>query len=203
LCLGPHSRKEDLVLGIHEVHWLSSLRFMASFQIPGPWPTYETFTTRGSSKARTATRSGIKSCVSVSGGGSPWRPTSVSGWSESGTAFRARGLATKEWGASTSRPTRCQPDVSMITRDDVEDWISELERSGVHAPTIDKAFRTLRACLETAIMQGKAGSTPAQPAAPPGKRFQAVDGGGEVPPYTIYATPQPRWRTARAAASMR
>ena len=53
-------------------------------------------------------------------------------------------------------------DVSMITRYDVEDWISELERSGVAPPTIDKAYRTLRACLETAVEEGKAGSNPAR-----------------------------------------
>jgi integrase len=52
--------------------------------------------------------------------------------------------------------------VSAITRDDVEDWISALVRRSVPPPTIDKAYRTLRACLETAVMEGKAIANPAK-----------------------------------------
>ncbi len=52
--------------------------------------------------------------------------------------------------------------LSEVTRDDVEDWISALEDRGVGRPTIDKAYRTLRACLETAVLEGKALSNPAR-----------------------------------------
>lgn len=52
--------------------------------------------------------------------------------------------------------------VSGITRDDVEDWVTEMSRRGVRPPTVDKAYRTLRACLESAVMEGKALSNPAR-----------------------------------------
>ncbi len=52
--------------------------------------------------------------------------------------------------------------LSEVMRDDVEDWISALEDRGVGRPTIDKAYRTLRACLETAVLEGKALSNPAR-----------------------------------------
>jgi integrase len=66
--------------------------------------------------------------------------------------------------------------VSAITRDDVEDWISAMVREGVSAPTIDKAYRTLRACLETAVMEGKATANPA-------KRIQTPDADDREPFY--------------------
>ena len=52
--------------------------------------------------------------------------------------------------------------VSEITRDDVEDWISALVRNEVPSPTVDRAYRTLRACLETAVQEGKALANPAK-----------------------------------------
>lgn len=57
--------------------------------------------------------------------------------------------------------------VSEVTRDDVENWISALEDRGVGRPTIDKAYRTLRACLETAVLEGKALANPARRVAVP------------------------------------
>ena len=52
--------------------------------------------------------------------------------------------------------------ISAISREDVERWIADLERQGVPAPTIDKTYRTLRACLETAVGEGKALANPAR-----------------------------------------
>jgi integrase len=46
--------------------------------------------------------------------------------------------------------------VSDIEHADVKDWISELVAKGVPAPTIDKAHRTLRACLSSAVADGLA-----------------------------------------------
>jgi integrase len=46
--------------------------------------------------------------------------------------------------------------ISAISRDDVERWIADLQRQGVPGATIDKTYRTLRACLETAVSEGKA-----------------------------------------------
>jgi integrase len=51
--------------------------------------------------------------------------------------------------------------VRDIRRDDVEDWISGLVTAGVGTATIDKAHRTLRACLSSAIREGKALANPA------------------------------------------
>jgi integrase len=52
--------------------------------------------------------------------------------------------------------------VASITRDDIEDWVADLEIADVPVPTIDKAYRTLRACLETAVLEGKALANPAR-----------------------------------------
>jgi integrase len=41
--------------------------------------------------------------------------------------------------------------ITSVTRDDVEDWVTDLEREGVGRPTIDKAYRTLRAFLTDAL----------------------------------------------------
>lgn len=63
----------------------------------------------------------------------------------------------------------CSPDgplaripVANIVRDDVEDWVKWMVDEGVGAPTIDKAFRTLRAALTTAFDEGKAWTNPAR-----------------------------------------
>ena len=52
--------------------------------------------------------------------------------------------------------------VAEIRRDDVEDWVSGLVASGVGAAMTDKAYRTLRACLESAVLEGRALSNPAR-----------------------------------------
>ena len=52
--------------------------------------------------------------------------------------------------------------VASIVRDDVEEWISDLVDREVGPPTIDKSYRTLRACLETASLDGKAVGNPAR-----------------------------------------
>ena len=52
--------------------------------------------------------------------------------------------------------------VASITRDDVEEWLSDLVDREVGPPTIDKSHRTLRACLETAFLEGKALGNPAR-----------------------------------------
>jgi hypothetical protein len=44
--------------------------------------------------------------------------------------------------------------VASITRDDVRDWIRHLEGRGIGAASIDKSYRTLRACLEDASLDG-------------------------------------------------
>jgi len=47
-------------------------------------------------------------------------------------------------------PTRLgRMRIGDITRDAVVDWITEMQASGVPAPTIDKCHRTLRACLSS------------------------------------------------------
>jgi integrase len=48
-----------------------------------------------------------------------------------------------------------------LLRDDIEDWINELQESGVGVGTIDKSYRTLRACLNDAVDAGKLLSNPA------------------------------------------
>jgi integrase len=52
--------------------------------------------------------------------------------------------------------------LSEITPDAVEVWVSGLVRRGVPAPTIDKAYRTLRACLSSAEREGKVLVNPAR-----------------------------------------
>lgn len=52
--------------------------------------------------------------------------------------------------------------LSDITRDSVEDWITEMQSRGVPAPTIDKCYRTLRACLSSAEREGKVLANPAR-----------------------------------------
>jgi integrase len=52
--------------------------------------------------------------------------------------------------------------VSAITRDDVEAWITDLERAGIGPGSIDKAYRTLRAVMESAVLEGKSLSNPAK-----------------------------------------
>jgi integrase len=52
--------------------------------------------------------------------------------------------------------------VATITRDDVRSWVSGLEARGVGAASIDKSYRTLRACLEDAFLDGKAMGNPAR-----------------------------------------
>jgi integrase len=54
-----------------------------------------------------------------------------------------------------------QLPVASITRDDVEGWITDMEKKGVGAGSIDKAYRTLRALLASALLEGKALSNPA------------------------------------------
>ena len=51
--------------------------------------------------------------------------------------------------------------VAQVSRDDVEEWVSLLQAKGVGPATIDKAHRTLRACLSTAVREGKAMANPA------------------------------------------
>jgi integrase len=46
--------------------------------------------------------------------------------------------------------------VADIEHSDVKEWVSELVRRGVPPPTIDKAHRTLRACLSSAVADGMA-----------------------------------------------
>jgi hypothetical protein len=74
---------------------------------------------------------------------------------------RRLSLSTRAWSEFVGRkyivPSRLGSVlVSAISREDVERWIADLERQGVPAPTIDKTCRTLRACLETAVGEGKA-----------------------------------------------
>src|SRR5205814_7586732 len=45
--------------------------------------------------------------------------------------------------------------IASIERDDVEDWITDLVEFEVGPPTIDKTYRTLRACFATAELEGK------------------------------------------------
>jgi integrase len=52
--------------------------------------------------------------------------------------------------------------VASIQRDDVREWIRDLERRGIGAASIDKSYRTLRACLEDASLDGKAVGNPAR-----------------------------------------
>ncbi|MDP9343011.1 MAG: site-specific integrase [Actinomycetota bacterium] len=54
-----------------------------------------------------------------------------------------------------------QLPVASITRDDVEGWITDLEKKGVGVGSIDKAYRTLRALLTSALLEGKTLSNPA------------------------------------------
>ena len=55
-----------------------------------------------------------------------------------------------------------QLKLSEISRDDVEFWVSDLVRTGVSVPTIDRAYRTLRVTLEQATQEGKAWSNVAR-----------------------------------------
>jgi integrase len=62
----------------------------------------------------------------------------------------------------------CDPAIGLanlpvrdIRRDDVEDWVAGLIAAGVGTATIDKAHRTLRACLSSAVREGKALANPA------------------------------------------
>lgn len=86
---------------------------------------------------------------------------------------RKRGLAPstarmyRDVGARYIVPGLGRLRVADITRDDVEKWISGLEGHDVGSPTIDKAYRTLRACLETAALEGKALANPARRVAVP------------------------------------
>ena len=48
-----------------------------------------------------------------------------------------------------------------ITREDVKAWVDAMASRGVPAPTIDKAARTLRACLNEALKDGKLEVNPA------------------------------------------
>ncbi|MGH2573385.1 MAG: tyrosine-type recombinase/integrase [Actinomycetota bacterium] len=52
--------------------------------------------------------------------------------------------------------------LSEITRDDVEAWVTDLERSNVGPGSIDKAYRTLRAVMESAVLEGKTLVNPAK-----------------------------------------
>jgi integrase len=52
--------------------------------------------------------------------------------------------------------------LASITRDDVENWITDLERAGVGKGAIDKAYRVLRAALGAAMLEGKILSNPAR-----------------------------------------
>ena len=56
--------------------------------------------------------------------------------------------------------------ITGVTRDDVEDWATDLERGGVGPPTIDKAYRTLRAFL-TDVLEPKGLPNPARKVALP------------------------------------
>jgi integrase len=58
-------------------------------------------------------------------------------------------------------------NVSDIEHVDVKDWITELVSKGVPAPTIDKAHRTLRACLSSAVADGMADANAASRAETP------------------------------------
>jgi integrase len=58
-------------------------------------------------------------------------------------------------------------NVSDIEHSDVNEWITELVRKGIHPPTIDKAHRTLRACLSSAVAAGMADSNAASRAETP------------------------------------
>jgi integrase len=77
--------------------------------------------------------------------------------------------ATKSRYEGVGRLYICNPEgriarvlVANLMRDDIEDWITWLADIGVHPPTIDKAYRTLRAALETAFEEGKSLSNPAR-----------------------------------------
>jgi integrase len=67
-----------------------------------------------------------------------------------------------------------QMPISSIARDDVEEWITELVERGVGKPTIEKSYRTLRACLGTAELDGKVLSNPA-------RRVSVPDSDGREP----------------------
>jgi integrase len=51
--------------------------------------------------------------------------------------------------------------LSDITRSDVKGWVESLAQRGAHPPTIDKAARTLRACLNEAVKDGRIEVNPA------------------------------------------
>jgi integrase len=53
-------------------------------------------------------------------------------------------------------------NVSDVEREDVKLWIAWMQAAGVGAPTIDKAYRTLRACLTEAVKDGKLEGNPAR-----------------------------------------
>lgn len=164
--MAKRSLKKTRYPGIYAVQGVSSPRFMVSFRIHGLGQRTKTFTTlrdarefQGSVRDPVRTREmrqRERGRVSLSAYFPQWleRRRNLT----PSTRLRYEGV-----GRHYISPTTLgRLDVSTITRDDVEDWISGLERSGVHPPTIDKAYRTLRACLETAVMEGKAGSNPAK-----------------------------------------
>jgi integrase len=49
-----------------------------------------------------------------------------------------------------------------ISRDHIEVWITDLERAKIGAGSIDKAYRTLRAVMEAAVLEGKIIANPAK-----------------------------------------
>jgi len=51
--------------------------------------------------------------------------------------------------------------LTEITREDVKAWVDKMAKRKVPAPTIDKAARTLRACLNEAVKDGKIEVNPA------------------------------------------
>lgn len=51
-------------------------------------------------------------------------------------------------------------NVSDVEREDVKAWIASMHDAGVGAATIDKAYRTLRACLTEAVKDGKLDANP-------------------------------------------
>ena len=52
-------------------------------------------------------------------------------------------------------------NLADVQREDVKEWITTLQADGVGTPTIDKAYRTLRACFTEAVKDGKLDANPA------------------------------------------